>query len=121
MSATHELMSTLPQSRYQYLELAYYLTYGRCPDPEEEPFILNQANFDSFQNFYKVSSELLNVRRSSLRSREVCLCVRLSLEPGDIEEQRSYVYEDDKVSSQSLCCCASTCSVHDERSYPATP
>lgn len=87
----------MQQFRYQYLELAYYLSYGRCPDPDDEAFILNQDAFDNFSEFYKVSSQLLNVRRSSLRSREVCVCVRLSLEPGEIEEQRSYVYEDDKV------------------------
>lgn len=83
--------------RYQYLELAFYLSYGRCPAPGDEKYILNQENFDSYNEFYKVSSQALNVRKSTFRSRELCICARLSLSPREIEEQRTYVYEDLKV------------------------
>eukprot|EP00892_Ulva_mutabilis_P008726 jgi/Ulvmu1/6225/UM028_0083.1 len=82
--------------RYQYLELAYYLSHGRCPDPDDANYILDQDRFDDFNEFYRVSSQVLNIRRVDIRSREVCICTRLALEPGQVEEQRSYVYEDRK-------------------------
>lgn len=80
--------------RYQYLELAYYVVYGRCPSRAGKHFILAEVRDDNWTKFYQESSEQLNRSDDFYQSTEVCFCTRLALEPGLVHEQRLFQYSD---------------------------
>jgi hypothetical protein len=84
-------------TRYQYLELAYYLTRGKCPDPQDEGYILSEAKHASWRQFYKASSSALNLDADNFNSRELCLCSRTDLAPGKVMEERTFTYTDVQV------------------------
>ena len=81
--------------RYQYLELAYFLQHGRCPDPysSEYGYILQENKFSSFDEFYRNTSAALTLSASPIDTQETCMCKRY---PG-YEEQRHFVYQDIQV------------------------
>lgn len=95
---TNLTMLDLLWYRYQYLELAYYLTYGHCPDQESDyGYILSEKLYNGWAEFFKNSSEVLNVNHPPMHTREVCLCTRLDLLPRMVSERRHFVYEDMQV------------------------
>lgn len=85
--------------RYQYLELAFFLTYGHCPDqqPSEYGYILSEQGYSSWAEFYTNSSAMLTVEGPLQSTREICLCARFELKPKMTTERRHFVFEDVKV------------------------
>lgn len=85
--------------RYQYLELAFFLTYGRCPelDGSEYGYILSEALYNGWSEFFTNSSEVLNVDAAPRYTREHCLCARIQLLPKMVNERRHFIYEDVQV------------------------
>jgi hypothetical protein len=85
-------------TRYQYLELAYYIVYGSCPDRTgERGYIISEMEFSSWPDFYKKSSDTLTVQNELFLSTELCVCTRLELSPGMTHEIRTFTYIDVEV------------------------
>ena len=94
----HCSASRLRLCRYQYLELAYYLTYGLCPDETSEyGYILSEKAYSGWAEFFKNSSDVLNVHNPPIYTREVCLCNRINLQPKMVNERRHFTYQDIQV------------------------
>lgn len=84
-------------TRYQYLELASFLTHGLCvnaTDPGEHGYYLSHQGYSSWHEFYTKSSDALNFQSALLNTREMCLCARIKLAPGYATEHRTYTYHD---------------------------
>lgn len=86
-------------TRYQYLELAYYIVYGYCPSRETLPgqYILSEQGWESWDAFYKASSEQLTARTDKIVTSEHCFCSRAFLWPGRVHEARTFRYNDFEV------------------------
>ena len=82
--------------RFQYLELAYYLVHGQCPDKASPSYILTYGA-EGFRTFFKESTEQLNRRTEQFTADEICMCHRLDLMPGQVSEQRVFSYRDRQV------------------------
>lgn len=89
--------------RYQYLELAFFLTYGHCPDqePSEYGYILSERAYMGWDQFFKNSSDVLNVDTPPRHTREICLCSRTRLLPRLVTERRQFIYDDIEVNDPS--------------------
>ena len=60
------------QCRYQYLELASFLTHGLCvnaTDPGEHGYYLSHQGYSSWHEFYTKSSDALNFQSALLNTR----------------------------------------------------
>jgi hypothetical protein len=90
-------------SRYQYLELAFYVLFGKCPDKDSSNYILSERTYSTdlgtrdWAKFYAETSKQLNVKSTKFSSTETCFCARLSLSPGSVIEQRAFQYTDIQV------------------------
>jgi hypothetical protein len=89
-------------SRYQYLELAYYVTHGKCPDKLAPEYILSAyaAGFPEatrWISFYNSSTSQLNFKGDVRWSKETCFCARMDLLPGQVVENRAFEYQDIEV------------------------
>jgi hypothetical protein len=82
--------------RYQYLELAYFLAHGVCPESD----LLDEHAFDGWKDFYNHTSALLGHTTERYRTTEICLCARSEgwpVEPGTVSEDRHFSYIDNEV------------------------
>jgi hypothetical protein len=87
--------------RYQYLELAYFLLHGVCPDST----MLDEHSYSSWKDFYNQTSAILDHSSYRVSSTEVCLCARAEgwpVVPGTVSEDRHFLYLDAEVSCLSL-------------------
>jgi hypothetical protein len=84
-------------TRYQYLELAYYLARGVCPADEDEQSVTSEMQWGGWHAFYRGSSALLNHETDSGVSSETCFCTRAELAPGRVHELRSFRYDGAQV------------------------
>lgn len=84
-------------SRYQYLELASYIVTGRCPAQNRTDYILSERSWQQWPAFHRGSSDQLNTRSDTFRATETCFCTRERLLPGEVNEQRSFLYSDIEV------------------------
>ena len=63
---------SLAHCRYQYLELASFLTHGLCvnaTDPGEHGYYLSHKGYESWHDFYTKSSDALNIQSALLNTR----------------------------------------------------
>lgn len=87
----------------QYLELAYYVVYGRCPDQRSPVYILGEdfglpkGQRRSWAQMYKDSETQLRVTNKRYTTSEECSCFRTGLKPGQVKERRTFKYRDIKV------------------------
>lgn len=85
--------------RYQYLELAFFAAHKRCPDPTERQYVLCEAWFKNFNDFFsRVSAELL-VETDTHRTSEISMATRQALDVLKVIEHRTFHYEDSQVRS----------------------
>lgn len=84
-------------TRYQYLELAYFAAHKRCPDPTQPHYILSEAWFEGWNDFYANVSTQLEVNTETHRTSELSMATRITLRPLDVCEHRTFHYEDAKV------------------------
>jgi hypothetical protein len=100
-------VSSFSACRYQYLELAFFLTYGHCPNmqPSDYGYILSEKYYNGWDEFFKNSSAVLNVDAAPVFAREICVCARLDLQPRLVNERRSFVYEDMEVGCRLCLSC----------------
>jgi hypothetical protein len=105
----HQPTRLLGGGRYQYLELAYYITHGRCPDPDnpgEHGFILNLYTYPSMDIYLRESPKAVSKDSGDVYAKEFAFASRVSLEHGYVKEDRAFMYRDNKVSS---CCHTTPC------------
>lgn len=95
--------------RFQYIELAYYITHGNCvglEDPGDAGWVL--ASGDSFEEpegrdhtafneFQRKSSKELNVQERGIHSKEQNFGSRVKIAPGYTDEHRIFQYMDEQV------------------------
>ena len=80
----------------QYLELAYYIVYGVCPDDKSRRFLLMEKRFERYSTeatphfdvFHRMTSTQLNAQSQSWQSWEICFCNRVE----DFAEDRNFAY-----------------------------
>lgn len=84
-------------TRYQYLELAYFAAHKRCPDPTRPHYVLSEAWFKGWNDFYAKVSTHLEVETETHRTSELSMATRITLGPLHVCEHRTFHYEDSKV------------------------
>ena len=84
-------------TRYQYLELAYFAAHKRCPDPTRPFYVLSEAWFNGWDDFYASVSAHLEVESDTHRTSEISMASRILLRPLFVGEHRTFHYEDAKV------------------------
>lgn len=84
-------------TRYQYLELAYFAAHKRCPDPTRPFYVLSEAWFNGWDDFYASVSAHLEVETETHRTSEISMASRILLRPLLVGEHRTFHYEDAKV------------------------
>ena len=89
-------------TRYQYLELAYFAAHKRCPDPTRSDYVLCEAWYGGFNEFYAHASSSLNVVTDTHRTYERSMAARVKLQPSRVCEHRTFHYQDSKVGCCSL-------------------
>ena len=80
----------------QYLELAYYVVHGTCPDEKSRRFLLMETKFKRYSTettphwdvFHRMTSTQLNAQSHSWQSWETCFCNSEE----DRVEYRNFVY-----------------------------
>lgn len=87
-------------SRYQYLELAYYVVHGVCPSRDAHPgkYILSELGWPDWDTYFRETSEQVTRATSKSISVERCFCRRAELSPGRAQELRTFRYNDFQVS-----------------------
>lgn len=111
-SACLKSPTKLFQYRFQYLELAHYLVYGKCPaqPPKDSPegYILsarNKAFPEGYNSFLTNSAAVLNTDGFSGTSQEVVFGGRVdgSLHAHATAEYRTFTYTDGYVRISETC------------------
>ena len=99
-------------TRYQYIELAFYVTYGLCPEERKRrgfktPILQTAAFAEGWPAFYKKSSQVLNAVSPQRQTHETCACVKLYHTDGTAtsEEIRNFFYTDAQVGHLMLLAC----------------
>jgi hypothetical protein len=83
-------------TRYQYLEFAYYVVYGKCPEQDKD-YVISEEWYDGWDDFFTKTSTVLSVDSPPIRTQETCLCAREELIPGRVSETRVFTYVDKQV------------------------
>jgi hypothetical protein len=99
-SAARSTIKYVQLSRYQYLELAYYLVNGRCQDvedPGDDGFILNLYTYRNIADYHKRSPNALTRDTEDVYSKEFLFGSRVSMKQGYTKEDRTFMYTDKKV------------------------
>ena len=97
-------------TRYEYIELAFYITHGQCPEERKQrglsTIILQTAVFGKAKKpFFLKSSEVLNTVSAQRQAHETCACIEKTRHtdgPATAEEIRDFFYRDAEVGQ--FCC-----------------
>lgn len=86
--------------RYQYLELAYYIAHGKCPDPDnpgEHGYILNLYTYPAMHLYLQESPKAVSKDTEEVYAKEFVFGSRVSMGVGYVKEDRTFMYMDAKV------------------------
>lgn len=111
VSASIEMVQTKSTSRYQYLELAYYIVHGRCQDPKDpgdDGFILNLYTYKTIDDFLQRSPKAISRDTQEVYAKEFVFGSRVSMQHGYTKEDRAFVYIDQKVRASIAWLCSSS-------------